>query len=370
MKKPPSAPQDGSPSAGLLLDSLPVPVLELGPENRLRFANAAAEEFFGTSRYQLCQSVLEDLVPEDHPLFLLVQHVRREGGSITEHELVFSSPRFHHEGVTVQGADVLDYPGSILLTFHDSSAARALDRQLAFRSAARSVSGMAEMLAHEVRNPLSGIKGAAQILEHSVGESDKELATLICDEVDRIDALVERMGVFGEAPADYRSLNIHRVLEHVRLLASKGCAAGVRIVERYDPSLPHVWGNRDQLVQMLLNLVKNAAEAIQESDKPGEITLSTSYRPGIRLAVPGTSQWRHLPLVVTVRDTGPGISETIRPHLFEPFVSTKMSGSGLGLALVGKIMDDHGGVIEVESRPGRTEISLYLPVVPEGSESI
>lgn len=368
--KSPSTPQDDSPSAALLLDSLPVPVLELGPSNRLRFANAAAEEFFGTSRHQLCQGALEDLVPEDHPLFLLVQHVRKEGGSITEHELTFSSPRFHHEGVTVQGADVLDYPGSILLTFHDSSAVRVLDRQLAFRSAARSVSGMAEMLAHEVRNPLSGIKGAAQILEHSVGESDRELATLICDEVDRIDALVERMGIFGAAPADFRSLNIHRVLEHVRLLASKGCAAGLRIVERYDPSLPHVWGNRDQLVQMLLNLVKNAAEAIRETEKPGEITLSTSYRPGIRLAVPGTSQWRHLPLVVTVRDTGPGISETIRPHLFEPFVTTRMSGSGLGLALVGKIMDDHGGVIEVESRPGRTEISLYLPVVPEGSEGV
>ncbi|MCX2560891.1 ATP-binding protein [Acetobacter farinalis] len=362
--------QEGSgPGPGLLLDSLPVAVLELGPANELRFANAAAEEFFATSRHQLCQSTLTDLVPEDHPLFLLVQHVRGEGCTITEHELVFSSPRFHHEGVTVQGADVLDYPGSVLLTFHDSSAARALDRQLAFRSAARSVSGMAEMLAHEVRNPLSGIKGAAQILEHSVGEGDKELATLICDEVDRIDALVERIGMFGEAPTEYRSLNIHRVLEHVRLLASKGCAAGLRIVERYDPSLPHVWGNRDQLVQMLLNLVKNAAEAIRESDKPGEITLSTSYRPGIRLAIPGTTQWRHLPLVVTVRDTGPGISETIRPHLFEPFISTKMSGSGLGLALVGKIMDDHGGVIEVESRPGRTEISLYLPVVPEGHET-
>ncbi|OUI90993.1 ATPase [Acetobacter indonesiensis] len=354
---------------GILLDSLPVPVLELGADDSIRFANSAAEEFFAMSRHQLCHGGLKDLVPEDHPLFLLVQHLRREGGSVTEHELVFSNPRFHREGVTVQGADVPDCPGSILLTVHDSSTARTLDRQMSFRSAARSVSGMAAMLAHEVRNPLSGIKGAAQILENAVSDQDRELATLICDEVDRIDALVERMGMFGEAPTDYRSLNIHRVLEYVKLLASQGFAAGIRIVERYDPSLPHVWGDRDQLVQVLLNLVKNAAEAIRETEKPGEITLATSYRPGIRMTVPGTTQWRHLPLVVTVRDTGPGISETIRPHLFEPFLSTKMSGSGLGLALVGKIMDDHGGVIEVESRPGRTEISLYLPVVAEDAVS-
>lgn len=352
----------------LILENMPLPVLEIGAGNGICFANSAAEEFFATSRQQLCQSHLQDLLPEDHPLFLLIQHVRRDGGSVTEHELLFSSPRFHREGVSVQGADMPEKPDAIVLTFYDSSTARTLDRQLAFRSAARSVSGMAAMLAHEVRNPLSGIKGAAQILENAVAEQDKELATLICTEVDRIDALVERMGMFGEAPTDYRSVNIHRVLEHVKLLASQGFASDIRIIERYDPSLPPVWGDRDQLVQVLLNLVKNAAEAIRETDQPGEITLSTSYRPGIRLALPGTSQWRHLPLVVTVRDTGPGISETIRPHLFEPFLSTKMSGSGLGLALVGKIMDDHGGVIEVESRPGRTEISLYLPIVSDGPQ--
>jgi two-component system nitrogen regulation sensor histidine kinase GlnL len=240
-----------------------------------------------------------------------------------------------------------------------------LDQQQVYRSAARSVSGMAAMLAHEVRNPLSGIKGAAQLLEQAVEDADRDLATLICDEVDRIDALVERMGMFGEAQMDYRALNIHRLLEHVKLLASNGFAKDLRIIEQYDPSLPHVWGDRDRLVQVLLNLVKNAAEALHETGKKGDITLMTSYRPGIRVTAPGTTQWRHLPLVVTIRDTGPGISETVRPHLFEPFVSTKVNGSGLGLALVGKVMDDHGGVMEVESRPGRTEISLFLPLAEE-----
>ncbi|AKR49680.1 two-component system sensor histidine kinase NtrB [Acetobacter pasteurianus] len=367
--KPKAAHGVAQPDAALVLDSLPVPVLEIGPQNTILAANMAAEEFFGMSRHQLQHGGLAEVVAQDHPVYLLLEHVRTRGGSVTEHELLFSSPRFHHEGVSVQAADVPDYPDIILLTFHEPAAARMLDQQLAYRSAARSVSGLAAMLAHEVRNPLSGIKGAAQLLEQAVTEADRDLATLICDEVDRIDALVDRMGMFGEAQLDFRALNIHRILEHVRLLASNGFAKGIKIVERYDPSLPHVWGDRDRLVQVLLNLVKNAAEAIRNTDKEGEITLLTSYRPGIRVAVPGTGQWRHLPLVVTVRDTGPGISETVRPHLFEPFVSTKINGSGLGLALVGKVMDDHGGVIEVESRPGCTEISLFLPIVDHMSHS-
>ncbi|MFT9066775.1 MAG: ATP-binding protein [Acetobacter syzygii] len=359
------APRAEQPDAALLLDSLPVPLLEIGGGNTVLAVNMAAEEFFGMSRQQIKAGGMAEIAPPDHPIFLLLAHLRQRGGSVTEHDLLFSSPRFHHEGVSVQGAEVLDHPDHVLLTFHLPSTARVLDQQQVYRSAARSVSGMAAMLAHEVRNPLSGIKGAAQLLEQAVEGADRDLATLICDEVDRIDALVERMGMFGEAQMDYRALNIHRLLEHVKLLASNGFAKGLRILERYDPSLPHVWGDKDRLVQVLLNLVKNAAEAVQEAGKEGDITLITSYRPGIRVTAPGTTQWRHLPLVVTIRDTGPGISETVKPHLFEPFVSTKVNGSGLGLALVGKVMDDHGGVMEVESRPGRTEISLFLPLAEE-----
>ena len=256
----------------------------------------------------------------------------------------------------------------VLLTLHDASAARALDRQLTFRNAARSVSGMAAILAHEIKNPLSGIRGAAQLLEGTVGEGDRELAVLIRDEADRIRALVERMEMFNEKPIDRRPVNIHRVLEHVRMLAQRGFAAHIRFVEHYDPSLPPVWGNRDQLVQVLLNLVKNAAEAIDADNGAGEITLSTAYRSSVRLAVPGSDQRMHLPLMVTVRDNGPGISESIRPHLFEPFLTTKVTGTGLGLALAAKIVGDHGGLIEIDSRPGRTDVLLHLPVLVEDSD--
>lgn len=355
--------EDQAPDAALLLETLPAPIVLVGQRDHILFVNSEAESFFARSRSLLRQEKLSDLLPADHPLFLLLHQVRQTGNTVTEHGVMISSPRFHYDGVTVQGAAVAEYPGQVLLLIQNASSTRVLDRQLAFRSAARSVSGMAAILAHEVKNPLSGIRGAAQLLESSVAANDKELAVLIRDEADRIRALVDRMEMFSENPEGRRPVNIHRVLEHVRVLAENGVAKGIPIVEEYDPSLPSVWGNRDELIQVLLNLIKNAAEAILDTGEPGQITLVTAYRQGLRLAVPGSDRRRHLPLVVTVRDTGPGFAEAIRPHLFEPFLTTKTSGSGLGLALAGKIVNDHGGVIEVESRPGCTEVSLHLPVV-------
>ncbi|GBQ24692.1 two component sensor histidine kinase NtrB [Acetobacter estunensis NRIC 0472] len=354
-----------APDAALLLDTLPVPIMVMGKDDAILAVNNAAEMFFARSRALLCQEHLGALLSADHPLFPLIAQVRRSGVMVTEHDVELTAPRFHHEDICVHACAIPEWPDRVMLVFQDSSSTRALDRQLTFRSAARSVSGMAAVLAHEVKNPLSGIRGAAQLLESSVSEADRELAVLIRDEADRIRALVERMEMFGEKPVGRRPVNIHQILEHVRKLAEKGFAAGIPIVERYDPSLPHVWVNRDELVQVLLNLVKNAAEAIVESGRPGTITLQTAYRQGVRLALPGSTERRHLPLVVTVRDTGPGIPEAIRPHLFEPFLTTKTSGSGLGLALAGKIINDHGGIIEVESRRGCTEVSLLLPVVTD-----
>ena len=352
--------------ASIMLGALPVPVLLLDAANRFRFANHAAEQFLGLSMQQLSNMRLADLLPGDHPLFALILQVRQSGITISDHDLTLESPRLHKQDITVQATALNEEPGAVLLSLQDASAARALDRQTVFRSAARSVSGMAAVLAHEVKNPLSGIRGAAQLLESSVAEADRELAVLIRDEADRIRALVDRMEVFDEKPVELRAVNIHRVLEHVRRLAQTGFAAHLRFVEAYDPSLPPVLGNRDQLVQVFLNLVKNAAEAVTATGIDGEITLTTAYRHGVRLAVPGSTQRVHLPLVVTVRDNGPGIGEDIRPHLFKPFVTSKPSGSGLGLALVAKIVADHGGLIEVDSRPGRTEVALHLPVMSEG----
>src|SRR4051812_20394859 len=236
-----------APDTAQILSALPVPVVLLDQDDRFRFVNHAAEQFLGMSASGLALLRLRDLIPEDNPLFLLVQQVRRSDATVSDHDLTVDSPRLNKQGITVQGSPLPEEPGSVLLVMQDASAARALDRQLAFRGAARSVTGMAAILAHEVKNPLSGIRGAAQLLETSVEPQDRELAVLIRDEADRIRGLVDRMEIFGEKPITRTAVNIHRVLEHVRKLAQSGFAPHVRFKETYAPSLPPVWATGTSL---------------------------------------------------------------------------------------------------------------------------
>ncbi|MFH5926265.1 two-component system sensor histidine kinase NtrB [Roseomonas xinghualingensis] len=350
------------PDSTQLLSALPVPVVLLDAKERFRFANPAAELFLGISSASLAQLHLTDLLPEDSRLPALVRHVRMADAPISDYDLTLRSPRLHRDGVAAHGAPMPEMPGAVILTLQDGSTAQKLDRQLNFRGAARGASAMAAMLAHEVKNPLSGIRGAAQLLEQAAVESDRELCVLIQDEVDRIRDLVERMDMFSERPVEREAVNIHEVLDHVRRIAITGFAAHLRILQDYDPSLPPVWGNRDQLIQILLNLVKNAVEAVDPRD--GEIVLTTAYRHGVRLAIPGSKERVHLPLEVAVRDNGPGIDEEVRANLFEPFITTKRGGQGLGLALVAKLVADHGALIECDSRPGRTVFRLSLAKPP------
>lgn len=356
-----------TPDASLILAALPVATIVLDVENRFRSANNAAEQFFGASASSLIDMPLSEMLPEDNRLFSLLDQVRRFDARVSDHDLTLENPRMQRRGVTVHCAPLPEVPGSVVAMLEDGSTAQMLDRQLNFRGAARGASAMAAMLAHEVKNPLSGIRGAAQLLEQAALEPDRELCQLIQDEVDRITGLVDRFDMFSEHPVERSAVNIHQVLDHVRRIAATGFAAHLRIVEEYDPSLPLVWGNRDQLVQILLNLVKNAAEAVDPVG--GELVLATSYRHGVRIAVPGSQQRMHLPLEVSVRDNGPGIDEGLRATLFEPFVTTKRGGQGLGLALVAKLVADQGGLIECDSRPGRTIFRLSLGVPPPGAET-
>jgi two-component system nitrogen regulation sensor histidine kinase GlnL len=352
-----------------ILGALPIAVVLLDENDAFSFLNYAAEEFFGSSSARLLGQPLTDLLPIDHPVFLLLERVRRDGLTVAEHDMVMEGPKLSRRGTSVQAAPLTEIPGHVVLALQDSSAARALDQQMSARNAARSITGMAAVLAHEVKNPLSGIRGAAQLLETSAPPADRELAVLIRDEADRIRAMVERMETFGEKKLERQAVNIHRVLEHVRKLAGSGFAARIKFIESYDPSLPHVHGNRDQLIQVLLNLVKNAAESIAGMERPdGEIHLATGFQHGVRLSAASKRGRANLPLFVSVRDNGPGIPEDIRRHLFEPFISTKATGSGLGLALVAKIVADHGGLIDVDSRPGRTEFRINLPVFEDPNE--
>lgn len=356
----------GSGLAMAVLNAIQNPVVMVDANGHIAFANWEAEAFFGASASHLARYRISTFIPFGSPLLSLIEQVRERRAPVNEYRVDLSSPRLGQEKlVDLYVAPVLSQPGNVVVVFQERSMADKIDRQLTHRAAARSVTGLASMLAHEIKNPLSGIRGAAQLLETAVTDEDRALTRLICDETDRIVSLVDRMEVFSdERPVDRQSINIHSVLDQVKAVAKAGFARNIRITENYDPSLPPVFANRDQLVQVFLNLVKNASEAIGERSD-GEIQLTTAYRPGIRLSVAGSREKISLPLEFCVHDNGPGVPSDLLPHLFDPFITTKTNGSGLGLALVAKIIGGHGGIVECDSQASRTTFRVLMPMSKE-----
>src|SRR5246127_3675904 len=278
--------------ADAVLNALPHPVIVVAADGKVVDANAAAEAFFEVSLPLLRRHLLGELVPFGSPLLLLVEQVRRRGAAVNEYKVDLGTPRNPGDrAVDLHVAPLPEQPDYVVVMLQERSIADKMDRQLTHRGAARSVIALAAMLAHEIKNPLSGIRGAAQLLEQSAGDEDRTLTRLICEEADRIVKLVDRMEVFtDERPVEREPINIHVVLDHVKRLAQSGFARHIKFVEDYDPSLPPVYANRDHLVQVFLNLVKNAAEAIGEGAIDGEIHLCTAFRPGVRLSLPGSSR--------------------------------------------------------------------------------
>ncbi|MHA3915860.1 two-component system sensor histidine kinase NtrB [Halovulum sp. GXIMD14793] len=339
--------------------AIPYPAFVIGPRDRIRTCNPEAEAFAATSLKQMADKPLAGFVGESSPLLEAIGQARREAVSVVQHDIHIGwadkPPRIFN-----LHAAAMQERGAVLLLLHPRGMAEQMDRSLSHRSAARSVAGMAAMLAHEIRNPLAGISGAAQLLSMSLPESERELTELIQDETKRIGDLVERVEQFGELrPTVRNEVNIHDVLDRAKRAAEAGFAAHVRFREDYDPSLPPTAGDPDQLMQVMQNLLKNAAEAVPEVG--GVITLRTGFQPGVKLTLPGGKS-ESVPLLISLTDNGKGIPDSLIKDIFDPFVSSKANGSGLGLSLVSKVLSDHGGVIECDSEPGRTEFRVRLPV--------
>ncbi len=341
-----------------LWSAIPYPAFAIGPDNRVQTCNSAAESFARTSLKQMQARDFSYFVGQNSAVTDLLEQARAGGSSVVLHDIEVPwgdlPPRLNNLHASALGG------GAVLLLLHPRGLAEKMDRSLTHRSAARSVTGMAAMLAHEIRNPLAGINGAAQLLAMNADPDDRELTELIQDEIKRIGDLVARVEQFGDLrPATRSAVNIHDILDRSKRAAQAGFATHARFIEEYDPSLPPVSGNADQLIQVFLNLFKNAAEAIPEVG--GTITVRTAFRPGVRLQVSGQKP-ESLPLEVTVSDNGIGIPKNILNDVFDPFVSSKAAGTGLGLSLVSKIIVDHGGVVECDSRPGRTTFKVLLPI--------
>ena len=349
-------------SAGLgalVWHALPVAAIIVDAADRIAEVNGPAEQFLNASGKVLKGQVLGERLNLDMVLEAGLERARSSGAAVFLSDVEVGTSERAPVPCAMQIAPMPGAEGALLILIESREVAGRLGRARQVKSAARSAIGMAEMLAHEIKNPLAGITGAAQLLSLGLGPEDRELTDLIVEETRRITGLLEQVEQFGNLqPPSLRGVNIHDILERARRSAALGFAAHVRLREAYDPSLPAVAGDADQLVQVFLNLLKNAAEAAE--DEP-EITLRTFYDASLRLRGPEGSS-RGMPIQIEIIDNGPGIPPEIRADMFDPFVSGRANGTGLGLALVSKIISEHQGWIEAESVPGRTVFRVSLPV--------
>ena len=335
--------------------ALPVAVFVLDADDRIADVNGAAEGLMNRSAKALGGKDLGAMLSLDGGLEVAAARVRRNRAPLTLHDAemrVGPAPAIRCE------AHLAPHGDGLVLMLSPREIAGRLDRARSSRAAARSAIGMAEMLAHEIKNPLAGITGAAQLLGMGLGDEDRELTDLIVAESRRIVALLEQVEQFGNLrPPQRAAVNVHDVLDRARRSAMVGFAAHMTLREAYDPSLPPVAADPDQLLQIVLNLLKNAAQA---SGTQGTITLRTRYDGALRVRGAGGGR-AAAPVQVEVIDDGPGIPPEIAANLFEPFVSGRENGTGLGLALVAKLVAEHDGLIGVDSVPGRTVFRLSLP---------
>jgi len=347
--------------------SLPVPAFLIDRDNMIADVNSAGEGFMNASAKSVTGQPVWEQISVETPIEQAFDRARANGTPLFVNDVDVGSGRRAPLQCALQIAPLIGEPGCMILLITPRELAGRMTQSHSVKSAAQSAIGMAEMLAHEIKNPLAGITGAAQLLSMNLPPDDLELTDLIVAESRRIVKLLEQVEQFGNLSApDLKPVNIHDVLDRARRSALLGFGAHMKIIEDYDPSLPLAHGDPDQLLQVVLNLLKNASEAADTGG--GTIRIRTYFEHSFSLRrSDGSGQ--SLPLQIEIIDDGPGLPAEIRDDVFDPFVSGRENGTGLGLALVSKIMSDHDGWISVTSVPGRTVFRLSLPRVPRPVQS-
>lgn len=339
-----------------LFAALPAPLFVIRPDKCIAEANVAAEALLNLGRAAIIGLSMDELVRD--PLTSMAKN-----SPFSAYDVIMNLPGGRSQRVDLMAAPMPEHPGWQVVTIHSRANALMVGRSAEREGGKMTAVGAAAMLAHEIKNPLSGIRGAAQLLEKSAGADGADLTRLIRDEVDRVTALIDRMESFTDTRhVALEAQNIHAILSHAREVARQGFARDVKIREAYDPSLPDVLGHRDSLIQIFINLLKNAAEAIGNRED-GVIHLRTAYRHGVSFVKQGGDARRALPIEVCVIDNGPGAPPEIGEHLFDPFVTSKRTGSGLGLALVDKLLTDQGALVEY-AREGTPEMTVFRLLLP------
>ncbi|MEL6509238.1 MAG: ATP-binding protein [Pseudomonadota bacterium] len=347
--------------------SLPMPALLIGPQDTILDCNPAAETFLNQSAKALRDSPVWDRIAVNVPIEAAYARARRDETPLYINDVEAGGGERPPMVSNIQIAPLQGTPGHMILIISPRELASRANSGQSTKAAAKSAIGMAEMLAHEIKNPLAGITGAAQLLSMNLSNEDQELTDLIVDESRRIVKLLEQVEQFGNLrPPQRKAVNIHDLLDRTRKSAAVGFGAHMKLVEEYDPSLPSTYVDPDQFVQVFLNLLKNASEAAEPSG--GTIKIKTYYEHSLRLRrVDGTGS--KLPLQIEIIDDGPGLPPDLATSIFDPFVSGRENGTGLGLALVSKIVNEHDGWIAVDSVPGKTVFRLSLPVAPKDVRS-
>jgi two-component system nitrogen regulation sensor histidine kinase GlnL len=354
------------PDAQRQLASLPLAIVMLAPGLRIAAANPAAEQFFGQSLRRLSGRKLTDMLSFAEPR--LAERIGDSENPVSAREITVSVPGQGNRQLDVTVTPIADEPGWQMLTLHDTNT-EAMGEDAG--GDANAVLRAPEILAHEIKNPLAGIRGAAQLLARKVGDTDRALTGLIADEVDRIAKLIDQMQTLSRrTTAPVEPCNLHEAARRAAAIidaaGSAGVTSEVRIEEEFDPSLPPVLGSPDGLVQVLINLIANAREACRDGAKP-RVIVRTRFASGLQLHSARAGKPVRLPIELRVSDNGPGIDPAMREHIFEPFVTTKKTGQGLGLALVRKLVRDMNGRIshERDDARGWTHFRVHLPLAVE-----